>query len=179
MTKQHILVLLLRLRQVCSHPSLIKTMIDAAEAQDDAEGGKIEDDDDEDLITKLGKMNVDDEKSEVDGQKKEKNFFSYSNPIFDRENVSSKMKYVMDEIRKVIDQGHKCVVVSQWTSMLDVFEQHFRRIKVRTLTIAGNIPLKQRTAIVEDFNTNPRGPPVRIDCGLQNNCFYGSNCFFC
>lgn len=138
-------------------------MIDAAEAQEATEGGKIEDEDDEDLITKLGGMNIDEaNKDEPDGAKKEKNFFSYSNPIFDRENVSSKMKYIIGEIQKVVTQGHKAVVVSQWTSMLEVFDQHFRRLNIRTHLIAGNVPLKQRTSIVEDFNTNPRGPPVWI-----------------
>lgn len=159
MSKQHILLLLLRLRQVCSHPALIRTMLDQQEAEEVGEGGRIEDDDDEDLISKLGGMAISG-KDEADGGKKKENFFSYSNPVFDRENVSSKMKYIIDEVRKVIAQDQKAVVVSQWTSMLEVFAQHFNKLRIRSHLIAGNIPLKQRTAIVEDFNTNPRGPPV-------------------
>ena len=33
MTKQHLLVLLLRLRQACSHPALIKTMLDTSDEE--------------------------------------------------------------------------------------------------------------------------------------------------
>lgn len=44
--------------------------------------------------------------------------------------------------------------------MLDLFELHFKKLRIRCHTIAGNVTVKQRTAIVEDFNTNSNGPPV-------------------
>ena len=45
--------------------------------------------------------------------------------------------------------------------MLDLFELHFKKLRIPCHTIAGNVTVKQRTSIVEDFNTNPKGPPVK------------------
>ena len=137
-------------------------MMERKELEEDGEGGKIEDDDDEDLITKLGGMKIDSKDQADGGETKEKTFFTHSNPVFDRENVSSKMKYIIGELQKIIKKGQKAVVVSQWTSMLDVFEQHLNKMGIRTHTISGGIHMKVRTAIVEDFNTNERGPPVNL-----------------
>ena len=158
-TMQGMLVLLLRLRQVCSHPALIKTMLDAADTETlGSENAKIEDDGDMDLITKMSSMalggNADEPKKEED------NFFTKTNPIFDQENMSSKMKYITSEVKKVVDGGEKAVVVSQWTSMLELFAKHFRRMRIPCHLIAGNVPLKERTSIVEDFNNNRSGSPV-------------------
>ena len=154
------LVLLLRLRQVCSHPALIQTMLDATETDAlGSEEAKIEDND-LDLITQMSTMTLGGEPNE---QKKEEeeNFFTHTNPVFDREKMSSKMRYIIDEVQKVVSQKQKAVVVSQWTSMLDLFAQHFRRLHIRCHLIAGSVALKHRTDIVEDFNRNPDGPPVR------------------
>ena len=95
-----------------------------------------------------------------DDEDEDKKFFSVANPIFDADIKSSKMTYIIEEVRKVVAQNHKAVVVSQWTSYLNVFSQHFYRMNIRTHKIDGSVPLKMRTQIVEDFNTNPRGPPV-------------------
>lgn len=159
-TKQMMLVLLLRLRQVCSHPALIKTMLDAADAESlGSEDAKIEDESEIDLISKMSTMTLGGQQDEP--KKEEDNFFTHTNPVFDQQNMSSKMKYITTEVKKVVDLGEKAVVVSQWTSMLELFAQHFNKMRVRCSLIAGNVPLKHRTSIVEDFNTNPSGSPVK------------------
>ena len=135
-------------------------MLDATETDAlGSEEAKIEDND-LDLITQMSTMTLGGEPNE---QKKEEeeNFFTHTNPVFDREKMSSKMRYIIDEVQKVVSQKQKAVVVSQWTSMLDLFAQHFRRLHIRCHLIAGSVALKHRTDIVEDFNRNPDGPPVR------------------
>lgn len=157
-TKQMMLVLLLRLRQACSHPALIQTMLDATDTESlGSEEAKIEDND-MDLISQMSNMTLGSKPDEP--KKEEENFFTHTNPIFDRENLSSKMKYIIDEVQKVVDQDQKAVVVSQWTSMLELFAQHFRKLRIRCHLIAGSVAIKHRTEIVEDFNGNPSGSPV-------------------
>jgi transcription termination factor 2 len=160
MTKHHLLVLLLRLRQACSHPALIKTMLDTTETESIGSDAKIDESDDLDLISQLASMNIDGNKNEQK-EEEETNFFTLSNPVFKTTNTSSKMKNVIDEVQRVISKGQKVVIVSQWTSMLDVFDTHFQHLNIRCHRIAGNVNVKQRTAFVEDFNTNPKGPPVK------------------
>lgn len=115
-----------------------------------------------DLISKLTSMSIgggDRQKAEGE-QEEEKNFFTLSNPVFQQTNISSKVKNVVDEVTRVSAEGQKSVIVSQWTSMLEVFALHLSRAKIRCHLIAGNVNVKQRTLLVEDFNTNPDGPPV-------------------
>lgn len=163
MTKQHLLVLLLRLRQACSHPALIKTMLDTAEPETMGSEAKIEETPDLDLISQMASMKLD--SSSKLGEKKEEeeaNFFTLGNPIFDQMKMSSKMRTVIEEVQRVTALKQKVVIVSQWTSMLDLFELHFKKLRIRCHTIAGNVTVKNRTAIVEDFNTNSDGPPIML-----------------
>lgn len=163
------LVLLLRLRQACSHPALIQTMLDATDSESmGSEDAKIEDND-LDLISQMSTMTLDNKPDEP--KKEEANFFTHTNPVFDRDNMSSKMRYITEEVRKVVSQNQKAVVVSQWTSMLDLFAQHFQRMRIRCHLIAGSVAIKHRTQIVEDFNSNPDGAPVRF-IFLFLRCFY-------
>lgn len=75
---------------------------------------------------------------------------------------------VLDAIHRVkeddsADGGRsKCVVVSQWTQMLEVMDLHLQRANIRTLKISGTVPQKKRSEAVEDFNNNPRGPRVML-----------------
>ena len=44
--------------------------------------------------------------------------------------------------------------------MLQVVKDHLREAGIRCHVISGQIPVKERTPIVEDFNNNPKGPKV-------------------
>lgn len=55
----------------------------------------------------------------------------------------------------------KCIVVSQWTSMLEVVGKHLEQMGIRHLYITGKTSVKDRAAIVDDFNLNARSPQVR------------------
>ncbi|PNF38558.1 hypothetical protein B7P43_G04028 [Cryptotermes secundus] len=90
----HILVLLLRLRQICCHPGLIESMLDKESCENDG----IEDETglDVDLLSQLSNMGLDDRKEkesvDADGLVKRK-VLVHSNPVFKKDRLSSKDLY--------------------------------------------------------------------------------------
>ena len=52
------------------------------------------------------------------------------------------------------------VIVSQWTSMLRIVALHLEKMGMRFAVIDGTVNIKKRMDLVEEFNTNPRGPEV-------------------
>lgn len=54
------------------------------------------------------------------------------------------------------------VIVSQWTSMLNIIAVHLRRMGLTYGVIDGTVNPKRRMDVVEEFNTNPRGPQVHL-----------------
>lgn len=52
------------------------------------------------------------------------------------------------------------VIVSQWTSMLHIVAVHLRRMGLSFAVIDGTVNPKRRMDLVEEFNTNPKGPQV-------------------
>ena len=52
------------------------------------------------------------------------------------------------------------VIVSQWTSMLKIVAVHLKTLGLKYAVIDGTVNPKQRMDLVEDFNTNPKGPQV-------------------
>lgn len=76
--------------------------------------------------------------------------------------LHQQIEKIIEELSRLRDKGtrEKSVIVSQWTSMLEVVEKHLENVGIRCLTISGQVLVKERPAIVDDFNNNPRGPPV-------------------
>ncbi|CAH2218657.1 transcription termination factor 2 isoform X1 [Pelobates cultripes] len=54
------------------------------------------------------------------------------------------------------------VIVSQWTSMLKIVAGHLKTIHLSYATIDGSVNPKMRMDLVEEFNSNPRGPQVML-----------------
>lgn len=52
------------------------------------------------------------------------------------------------------------VIVSQWTSMLHIVAVHLQQMGLRYAVIDGTVNPKRRMDLVEEFNTNPKGPQV-------------------
>jgi SNF2 family DNA or RNA helicase len=122
-----ILILLLRLRQACSHPALISTMLD-----DDTVGGK----DSRDFA------------------------FTPSNPIFDRLSISSKMKFIIEVIQKVVHKREKSLIISQWVNVLEIIAGHLHVLKIWSRSITSQVKDRARSVIIEDFNEDLSGPPI-------------------
>eukprot|EP00092_Neocalanus_flemingeri_P036978 GFUD01040257.1.p1 GENE.GFUD01040257.1~~GFUD01040257.1.p1 ORF type:complete len:1284 (-),score=419.89 GFUD01040257.1:168-4019(-) len=158
----HLLVLLLRLRQICCHPGLIKSMLDQEEKI--AEG--IEEEGEEvDLISAMEDMDISNAGAV---EAKAENILKMSNPVFAEERSSSKIDTVMEELRKLVKQKEeggvieKAVIVSQWTSMLNIIKVHIKKLGMKYTEINGQVQVKLRGDIVEDFNKNSRGAQVML-----------------
>ncbi|KAJ8283113.1 hypothetical protein COCON_G00056320 [Conger conger] len=84
--------------------------------------------------------------------------------LFQDTRESTKIAAVLTEL-KAIAQGsdaQKSVIVSQWTSMLRIVGVHLDRLGLRFATIDGTVNPKRRMDLVEEFNTNAKGPQVML-----------------
>ena len=162
MKAHHLLVLLLRLRQICNHPGLIRSMIDSEVKQSE---GIEEDGEDVDLISAMEDMDITRDKPDLD---KAERILDASNPVFATDSTSSKINTVVEELKllqeKKIKEGvvEKAVIVSQWTSMLNILKVHLKALGIKCAEINGQVQVKLRGDIVEDFNRNPRGSQVML-----------------
>ena len=153
----HILVLLLRLRQICNHPGLIKAILAEEEKEQEGLEG------DADLISAMEDLGL-----EGNGAKRVDEVLNMDNPIFDMTKESTKIKIIVEEISRLVQKREqegvmeKVIVVSQWTSMLDVIKEHLSKLHIKFTEISGKIPVKARGEIVDNFNQKDRGAQVNI-----------------
>ncbi|MEJ2208554.1 MAG: SNF2-related protein, partial [Anaerolineae bacterium] len=56
---------------------------------------------------------------------------------------------------EVADNGHKAVVFSQWTKMLDLTEPGLERLKLGHVKLTGAVPTARRGALIERFFEDP------------------------
>ncbi|XP_067615114.1 transcription termination factor 2 [Eurosta solidaginis] len=165
--KSHeILVLLLRLRQICCHPGLIDAMLDDA---DNAENMESDSDDEKlkiDLLEQLNKLAINDSaenrSAESDAALKPEEeviakasakVLQRNNPVFNLKRPSSKIKKVLEILKTCVLKGNdKAIVVSQWTSVLNILKTFLADHGVNTLSLNGTIPVKNRQEIVTEFN---------------------------
>jgi len=154
----HLLTLLLRMRQICCHPGLIKGMLD----QETREAEGIEEDGEElDLISKMEDMNITKESSPD-------KILQMTNPVFAEKAPSSKISKVVEELKELKRKGdeegiiEKAVVVSQWTAMLNIVKHHVKEEGLRYSEITGQVGISSRGQIVESFNKDRFGPQIML-----------------
>jgi len=158
----HLLTLLLRMRQICCHPGLIKGMLD--QETKEAEGIIEEDGEDLDLLSKMGDMTINKESKEPSPAK----ILQMENPVFKDASASSKIGTVISELQKLKDKNEedgvieKAVVVSQWTSMLNIVKYHIKEQGLKYAEITGQVNIATRGEIVESFNQSQRGPQIML-----------------
>jgi superfamily II DNA or RNA helicase len=73
--------------------------------------------------------------------------------------TSSKVERLLDKLDECVAEGHKALVFSQWTSLLDLLEPHLRARGVRFTRLDGSTA--DRAAVVREFQ-DEAGPPVMI-----------------
>jgi SNF2 family DNA or RNA helicase len=73
--------------------------------------------------------------------------------------TSSKVELLMEELETVVADGHKALVFSQWTSLLDLVEPRLRDASVHFTRLDGST--RDRPAVVDAFQA-PSGPPVML-----------------
>ncbi|CAK5122328.1 unnamed protein product [Meloidogyne enterolobii] len=153
-----ILVLLLRLRQACVHMSLTKDAIDM-------DAFKVDDDETDKVIAaefeaSFANMSLDEsglvDASENTGQNK------LIEKVFQREYASTKVVAVLERLKPIIENGDKCVIVSQWTSMLGIIEYHLKLSNTKYTSITGNVKAEERQHRVDSFNKRNFGPSVML-----------------
>ena len=118
MKPTHLLVLLLRLRQICNHPGLIKSMVDT---ETKIREGIEEDFDFKDVFH--------------DSEKILKNLV-FETSVF----CSSKIQKLLELLEEIKNkgEGEKSVIVSQWTSMLNIVKVHIKPLGMKVAKINGS-----------------------------------------
>ncbi|MBL8740884.1 MAG: DEAD/DEAH box helicase, partial [Myxococcales bacterium] len=72
---------------------------------------------------------------------------------------SSKVERLVDSLEELVAEGHKALVFSQWTSLLDRVEPHLAEANLGFVRLDG--ATRDREAVVRAFQA-PEGPPVML-----------------
>ncbi|XP_040278712.1 transcription termination factor 2 [Bufo bufo] len=152
----HILSLLLRLRQCCGHLSLLKTTLDQLELKNEGLSLTLEE--------QLNALTLCDLQSPDPKSTVSLNGTNFQAELFESESGSTKTDALISRLKTINSSAvpQKSVIVSQWTSMLRIVAVHLKRIGMSHATIDGSVNPKLRMDLVEEFNTNPRGPQVML-----------------
>ncbi len=75
------------------------------------------------------------------------------------ETTSSKVERLVEILEELSAEGHKALVFSQWTGLLDKVEPHLQRAAIRFTRLDGST--KDREAVVREFQDDA-GPPVLL-----------------
>uniref|UniRef100_A0A3P8QBP7 Transcription termination factor 2 n=1 Tax=Astatotilapia calliptera TaxID=8154 RepID=A0A3P8QBP7_ASTCA len=155
----HILSLLLRLRQCCCHLSLLKKTLDSSELQGDGIVLSLEE--------QLNALSLSSSPSPSGPDPKDSvalNGTRFPSQLFEGTSRSTKISAIISELKAIREKSndHKSVIVSQWTSMLQIVAVHLQLMGLTYSVIDGTVNPKRRMDLVEEFNTNPKGPQVML-----------------
>ncbi|XP_068186181.1 transcription termination factor 2 isoform X2 [Antennarius striatus] len=155
----HILSLLLRLRQCCCHLSLLKKTLDSSELQGDGIVLSLEEQLSALSLTSSPLPSGPDPKETV-----ALNGTRFPSRLFEETSKSTKISAIISELNAIKQKSsdQKSVIVSQWTSMLRIVAVHLLQMGLRYSIIDGTVNPKHRMDLVEEFNTNPKGPQVML-----------------
>uniref|UniRef100_A0AAX7V9K2 Transcription termination factor 2 n=1 Tax=Astatotilapia calliptera TaxID=8154 RepID=A0AAX7V9K2_ASTCA len=151
----HILSLLLRLRQCCCHLSLLKKTLDSSELQGDGIVLSLEE--------QLNALSLSSSPSPSGPDPKDSvalngtQFMSFFSQLITIFMLPSHM-WSSWRVSPLLSS----VIVSQWTSMLQIVAVHLQLMGLTYSVIDGTVNPKRRMDLVEEFNTNPKGPQVML-----------------
>lgn len=146
-----ILTLILRLRQACCHPGLIKEMVEKTDLADlEMEQCDENNDSRTDLLDMMKKLNMNDGDDDNHAVCRK---FSIENPVFSYDVPSSKIETMMNVLReRVLNTSDKAIIVSQWVSFLNIAKGMLESEGVRYCELNGSVKIKDRNDVVIDFN---------------------------
>jgi superfamily II DNA or RNA helicase len=72
---------------------------------------------------------------------------------------SSKVERLLEALEEVVADGHKALVFSQWTSLLDLVEPHLFAAEIPFLRLDGST--RDRAGVVGEFQSS-EGPPIML-----------------
>lgn len=71
------------------------------------------------------------------------------------------IRAILDLIEeKLLDSDDKAIIVSQWTSMLNVIAKFLKHLQIKFETLSGEVPVDKRQDIVNAINKKGSGPQV-------------------
>ncbi|QRN97607.1 helicase [Archangium violaceum] len=73
--------------------------------------------------------------------------------------TSSKVQALIEALGTAVEDGHKALIFSQWTSMLDLIEPELKEAGIGFIRLDGGT--SNRGAVAESFQ-DPKGPPVML-----------------
>lgn len=73
---------------------------------------------------------------------------------------AAKVDLCMEMIKNGIEGGHKILLFSQFTSMLEILERHLAEAGIEYFVLTGSTPKEERIRLVEDFNREGCTVPV-------------------
>ncbi|KAK6113240.1 SNF2 N-terminal domain family protein [Brugia pahangi] len=153
-----VLTLLMRLRQACVHFVLINQAVDMEALQTLG----VEEDENAGMLSKcFSSISLLDEKalSEKllgdDGNKQVEQ-------LFQKTFISTKIRKLFEQVDYALSCGDKCVIVSQWTSLLNILEYHLERKKILYTSINGKVSSSDRQNRANSFNMVDSGPRVML-----------------
>ena len=65
---------------------------------------------------------------------------------------SAKVEMCIDLVRRAIDGGHKILLFSQFTSMLDILQRRLEQEGIEFFSLVGSTPKERRAEMTEEFN---------------------------
>lgn len=132
---------------------------------DNGQATDSESEDESPVMDLLAALNIDDGAESgsinLDGDqaasKASANAFSRSNPVFKDDTRSSKCIEVLKIVNQILENtSDKIVIVSQWTSMLNIISKYLREDSIKYIELTGKTPINLRNAIVQSFNGKGR-----------------------
>jgi transcription termination factor 2 len=155
-----ILVLLLRMRQACCHPGLLQSMLEGGDLNTGEDESAHHEDGEEsvgDLMQQIEKLKLNEDSDDVSSR------WSLDNPVFSLDRPSSKIEHMMNVLReKVLPTDDKAIIVSQWTSYLNVVRGMLEIEGVSYCELNGTVLVKNRNDIVQNFNDPRSGIRVML-----------------
>ncbi|KAH0831071.1 hypothetical protein J3R83DRAFT_13598 [Lanmaoa asiatica] len=157
----HVLVLLLRLRQACNHPSLVSKDYRVDKDAAEPKAAKDDEDDAEDLAAMFGQLRhvglpAGDNTTHC---KKCQPLIKTTEPTLNSKlpPESAKIKKILD-ILKTIDErsegGEKTIIFSQFTTMLDLIEPFLDAHGIKHVRYDGSMPKDKREASLEKIRNS-------------------------
>jgi hypothetical protein len=73
---------------------------------------------------------------------------------------SSKLELLLDTLEEALSEGHKALVFSQWTSLLDFVERELNARQIKFTRLDGST--SDRGAVVNEFQNDPRVPVMLL-----------------
>uniref|UniRef100_A0A8R1EV03 Helicase C-terminal domain-containing protein n=1 Tax=Caenorhabditis japonica TaxID=281687 RepID=A0A8R1EV03_CAEJA len=156
-----VLMLLLRLRQACVHFYITKGGMDMDAFQLLGGDDNVDIDELGELMEKtMANMTIADNDDDKE-QPREKTPETPTR-IFEPDYLSCKLRKTMEIVEQIMEKKEKVVVVSQWTSVLNLIEAHIKSGGFKYTSITGQVQVKDRQERVDSFNRENGGAQVML-----------------